>query len=210
MAGSRRFAGRARAYPQERAHRTFESLVDGATRLFVERPYDAVQTPDIAAAAGVAVGTFYRYFDDKLEVYLEVLGRELERNQEAVLHDLTPASLIGGERQALIDHALAVLVERVAHNPVMLRSFFDMAQREPKVAELKRAIDDEARARLAALIAAVCPPEVIDDPEATAFVLYASALECALAIAGARGAPPVERARGLRALARMVQRALFS
>ncbi|MBU8895445.1 TetR/AcrR family transcriptional regulator [Corallococcus sp. H22C18031201] len=40
-------------------------LEDAALRLFLERGLDAVTIDDITQAAGVAKGTFYRYFEDK-------------------------------------------------------------------------------------------------------------------------------------------------
>jgi AcrR family transcriptional regulator len=203
------FVSRAREFPQERARRTFEALIDAARELFASRGFDATQTPDIAARAGVSVGTFYRYFDDKLEILLEVLGRALEHNYREVMAGLTPEALVGVERRHLIDHALTVLVDGITRDPELERTFHQMALREPRVAALKRALDDVARAQLASLIAAVCPRELVTDPEATTYVIHAGVLECAMAISGARGAPPISRERGLRALSEMVYRTLF-
>src|SRR5688500_7550251 len=77
--------GPVRDFPQERARRTYESLVDAGAALFAERGFDATQTPDIAGEAGVSVGTFYRYFDDKLEIFLEVERRYLARAYQEVM-----------------------------------------------------------------------------------------------------------------------------
>lgn len=203
------FVSREREFPQERARRTFEALVDAARQLFAARGFDATQTPDIAGKAGVSVGTFYRYFDDKLEILVEVLGRELEQTYRDVMRDLTPEALVGVERRKLIDHALTVLVDRVTRNPELERTFSEMAMREPRVAALRRALDDAARAQLSSLIAAVCPREQVPDPDATAFVIHAGVIESALAISGARGEQPIARERGLRAISEMVYRTLF-
>ena len=46
-----------------------------AARLFGERPYSAVSTSDIAAAAGVARGLINHYFGTKRELYLAVIRR---------------------------------------------------------------------------------------------------------------------------------------
>ena len=42
-----------------------QALVDAAIRLFLEQGIRRTRIQDIAAAASVAVGTFYTYFDDK-------------------------------------------------------------------------------------------------------------------------------------------------
>ena len=72
-------AAREPDFRQERSRRSYEALLDAATELFGKHGYDAVGTPEIANRAGVSVGTFYRYFDDKHEVYLEIMRRTIGR-----------------------------------------------------------------------------------------------------------------------------------
>src|SRR5215475_2297223 len=64
-------------FRQDRARRSYLALIDAATALFGAHGYDAVGTPEIAERAGVSVGTFYRYFDDKHTIYLEVARRTM-------------------------------------------------------------------------------------------------------------------------------------
>lgn len=49
-----------------------EAFKKAAYTLFIERPYDAVGIRDIAEAAGIALGSFYRYFEDKDSMYLDL------------------------------------------------------------------------------------------------------------------------------------------
>jgi len=49
-------------------------LREAALRLFAERSYAATTIDDIARAAGVTVGTVYRYFADKAALMAEVLA----------------------------------------------------------------------------------------------------------------------------------------
>lgn len=69
---------------------TRRRIVEAATRLFAERGFDAPTVDDIAAAADVAKGTIYNYFDAKEELLFELLidverqvQRELGRFAEA-------------------------------------------------------------------------------------------------------------------------------
>jgi len=203
------FALEARAFPQERARRTFESLVEAGERVFAEKGFDATQTPDIAARAGVSVGTFYRYFTDKMEIFLEVLRRHLVAVHEEVNAKLTPDQFIGKEKRQAIEAAIAILVDAVQRSPELQRVFLEMAMRDDRVAALKRASDAEGRQRVAGLIRVICSPEVVPDPDATAMVIQTSVLETALAIAGQRGPIPVSRERSLAALSDLLYRALF-
>ena len=49
------------------------TLVEAARRCFSSRGYHATTVDDITRAAGVAKGTFYLYFDEKREIYYEVI-----------------------------------------------------------------------------------------------------------------------------------------
>jgi AcrR family transcriptional regulator len=199
----------ARQFPQERARKTYEALVEAGGRLFAARGFDATQTPDIAAGAGVSVGTFYRYFTDKLEIFLEIQRRHLARAYHEVMGKLTPDRFRGVARRAAIEEALRVLLDNILRAPAMHRVFVEMAIRDPKVAALKRTFDDAARVALAGLIGTISPRDQVADPEATAYIIHTAVVECAIAISGARGAPPVSRERALAALGAMVHRTVF-
>jgi AcrR family transcriptional regulator len=71
-----------------------KALSEAALRLFVERGLDAVTIDDITQAAGVAKGTFYRYFEDKpalVEALLAPVRRELLEGLEACGRTLASA-----------------------------------------------------------------------------------------------------------------------
>jgi len=202
--------GVARRFTQERARKTFEALIEAATQAFIENGYDATGTPDIAERAGVSVGTFYRYFDDKKQVYIEVARRYLVGAYHEVMDRMTPERFTGKAHRDTITEAVDVLVSQVTRQPGMSKVFLEMTLRDPDVAELKRAFDDVSRQALTALLTAICPREVVPDPAATAFVLHTTAVECANSLAGVRGEPPVEIERAKRALATFIDRGLFA
>src|SRR5437867_11382116 len=55
---------------QARSRRKCDAILAATSRLFAERGYDATTADDIAAAAGVSVGTFYAYFRNKRQAFL--------------------------------------------------------------------------------------------------------------------------------------------
>ncbi len=196
-------------FRQERSRRSYCALIDAATVLFAEHGYDAVGTPEIAQRAGVSVGTFYRYFDDKHEVYLEISRRMLATAFAETIEGLTPARFVGLARRETINETIALLFEHVLAKPQLSRSFTEMSLRDPQVAELRRAFEDVSVRRLTALISAVTQRDVVPDPEATAWVLYGSAMQCAYGLAEHAGPPPIGADRAMKALADFVERALF-
>ena len=50
---------------------TRQAISDEATRLFLERGFDAVTLAEVAAAAGVSVKTIFNYFGSKEELFLD-------------------------------------------------------------------------------------------------------------------------------------------
>jgi len=196
-------------FRQERSRRSYVALIEAATELFAQNGYDAVGTPEIAQRAGVSVGTFYRYFDDKHEVYLEISRRMMVTAYAETIEGLTPARFIGLARKETISETIALLFEHVLSRPQLSRSFMEMSLRDPQVGELRRAFEDVSVRRLSALISAITPRDVVPDPEATAWVLYGSAMQCAYGLAEHVGPPPVGTERARKALADFIERALF-
>jgi AcrR family transcriptional regulator len=196
-------------FRQERSRRSYVALIDAATALFAENGYDAVGTPEIAQRAGVSVGTFYRYFDDKHEVYLEISRRMMVGAYAETIEGLTPARFVGLARRETISETVALLFEHVLTRPQLSRSFMEMSLRDAQVAELRRAFEDVSVRRLTALITAVTARTIVPDPEATAWVLYGSAMQCAYGLAEHVGPAPVGADRAKKALVDFIERALF-
>jgi AcrR family transcriptional regulator len=202
-------AAREPDFRQDRARRSYLALIDAATALFGSDGYDAVGTPEIAQRAGVSVGTFYRYFDDKHEIYLEIARRTMVAAYRETIASLGPERFIGRARHETISETIAILFDHVMSQPQLTRSFREMSLRDAEVAELSRAFEQVSVVRITTLIASIVPPDVVPDPEATAWVLYAGAMQTAYGLAGHFGPPPIGAERARRALTDFIERALF-
>ncbi|MEH7438788.1 TetR/AcrR family transcriptional regulator [Neobacillus drentensis] len=64
---------------QERAQQKRNALLESGHALFISKGYDQTTAKEIAAHAGVATGTFYRYFSDKRQLLLSLLEDKLDR-----------------------------------------------------------------------------------------------------------------------------------
>ena len=196
-------------FRQERARRSYLALIDAATELFGSQGYDAVGTPEIAERAGVSVGTFYRYFDDKHAIYLEIARRTLVAAYRETIANLGPERFIGRARHETISETIAILFDHVLAHPQLTRSFREMSLRDARVAELSRAFDQVSIARLTSLLTAIVPRAVVPDPEATAWILHASAMQTAYDLAGHAGPSSIGAERARKALTDFIERALF-
>jgi len=75
---------------REAAARNERTIVDAATALFRERGVASVEVRDIAARAGVGVGTVYRRFGDKASLIAAVLGEQERELQDRLLSGPPP------------------------------------------------------------------------------------------------------------------------
>ena len=211
MAGEKElFGAEPRQFAQERARRTFEGLVSAAQETFAEHGFDATQTPEIATRAGVSVGTFYRYFTDQREVFLEVLRRYLADGIEKVLAGLTPERFAGGGARGAIKACLQVLVDYADDDPRIQRVIAEMTLRDEQVALLRRTFEEEALRQVTDLLTLACSRELVPDPAATAFVIHTAAVEISAILAGARASAPIDRDRALAAFTLLLVQGMFA
>ena len=187
---------RVREFKQARSERTYEALLTAAAKLFAERGYDATQTPDIAKAAGVATGAFYRYFDDKNQTFLEVMDRHLRAILAEVTADMQPERIlernIGSVREG-IAAVLETLFKRVRRHADLQRVFLSMSYRDEAVMEMRMQAESQAIDMLCAVVETVIPRTVVPEPRAAAVVVFAAVMEIA---ANSTGIMPA-RARGV-------------
>ncbi|NQE92403.1 TetR/AcrR family transcriptional regulator [Nocardia terpenica] len=71
----RRGVGSRRRPVQARALETREQIVEATAQVLAREGYDGLTTNAVAARAGVGVGTLYRYFVDKDDLFSAVLSR---------------------------------------------------------------------------------------------------------------------------------------
>jgi AcrR family transcriptional regulator len=204
-----------RDFAQKRAKVTYDALIAAAAKAFAENGFDDTQSPDIARAAGVSVGTFYRYFTDKRQAFIEMISAHLERMYERVIANLTVETFAAARtpeaRRAAIDRVIEVVFQNVAEHPRLQHVFLAMSMRDPDVAKIRTDFEERGRITVGALIAQVAPPGRIVDADAAAEVIQIAGQEVAVATMGARSSARTrERATALRAaLAEMFYRYVF-
>jgi len=98
-----------------------EQILEAAARLFHKRHYHEVRMDDIAADAGVAKGTIYRYFQDKEDLYLALIVSSMNR----FISDITP--LLSDSQPA--DERLRAYIRRSIAFCERFPYFIDLVQR---------------------------------------------------------------------------------
>jgi AcrR family transcriptional regulator len=200
-----------REFKQRRAAATYEALLAAARRVFAKRGFDAAQTPEIAAEAGVSVGAFYRYFSDKRAAFVEVVQQHLAQAESEVLAKLTPQRFVGSDVRQALDVVIDVLFARVRRDADLERVYLAMSLTDPEVHRLRADFEQNGRTAVATLIAQIIPRSVAPDPESAARVICIAAVELAGDRAGLRpGSEGGSEERIKLQLREMIYRYLFA
>ncbi|MFD6812292.1 TetR family transcriptional regulator, partial [Streptomyces anthocyanicus] len=101
----------------ERQEARRRRILDASARLAARGGFDAVQMREVAEAAGVALGTLYRYFPSKIHLLVATMQDQLQ-HMHTTLRKRPPAG--------------AAPAERVAET--LMRAFRAL-QREPQLAD---------------------------------------------------------------------------
>lgn len=87
-------------------------ILDAALTVFVAKGFAATKLDDVAAAAGISKGLLYRYFDNKAELFKEVIRQTLV----ASIRDVGDRARASGTALAALDIFLEQMIA-VANDP---------------------------------------------------------------------------------------------
>lgn len=96
---------------QQRSQITRTKIIEAAVQLFAEKGYFHTNSKEIAKAAGVATGSFYSYFPDKLEVYIEAYRLHKEAFLSTIREGLGRLAQEGGDWRGMIRQMANLILE---------------------------------------------------------------------------------------------------
>jgi AcrR family transcriptional regulator len=99
-----------------------QQILNHARDVFAKRGYYAAKIDDIVAAAGIARGTFYLYFEDKRAIFEEIVDRVFTRLGMTILR-VDPADggrNVGAQIEENIRRIVALLLEDRPTTKIML------------------------------------------------------------------------------------------
>jgi AcrR family transcriptional regulator len=82
-------------------------VLDAAAREFADRGFAAANINRIAEAAGISIGSLYKYFETKTHLYLEVVNSGLDLIEEALEPILAADCPLGEKIDAILDAIFA-------------------------------------------------------------------------------------------------------
>lgn len=171
-----------RIFQQERAERTYRSILSAAAKVFPKKGFDGTQIPDIAHAADVSVGIVYRYFEDKREIFLEMLEDHLDAARAEVTAKLAPESFANAKPEVAITRVLDVVFDAVERDPAIARVYLAVSLTDKDVAKIRHEAESYDRNVIATILQASVAG--LRDPHAAALVIeravQGAAIDCVL------------------------------
>lgn len=155
---------------QRRGIETYERILAAAAELFAQQGYDSTTTHQVAAGAGVSVGTLYRYFSDKAALFRELYEREFDERRTRLLEGFDVADLAFGSAKQLISMTLKLAFRVYSERPQLRRELRERARRMPELDEVRRAQEAELNQAVQLILRAV-PGLELADVEVSAYIV---------------------------------------
>jgi len=164
---------------QKRAEATRQALLDAALELFSERGFHGTNTKEVAARAGVATGSVYRYFTNKKALFLAVMSRMEDAMRGQIFGLGRELAASGAPPRQTMERLVGFALE--AHRPhrAFHREVLAMTLLDPDVARVEAEREGRVRRELMDFLAdmpGLYPP---DDLEAAAEMIHLSVEEVA-------------------------------
>lgn len=143
-----------RKYPkQERAKRSIEFIADAAIQVLDSDDVENFTTNHIAERAGVSVGTIYRYFKNKREIFRYMVRREIRIGTISIRETLKSSSASSGESIAkeVIDQSLHLFDQRPRATFNIIQLMRQDSELRAEAYELFRELNKEIYERLMAV-----------------------------------------------------------
>ena len=166
-----------------KGHRTRQTILEAASKVFTRDGYVDARMSDVADQAGLSLGGLYRYFENKEDLFANVI-RDLHEELFRRSRSSTP---ITEDPEAALFEANLGYLEHYRANSGVLRAFIEATtveerfttiwwtMRERHVARFVHAVENDDRVRLDGLDPATVARAMASLVEQTAYTTFAHA-----------------------------------
>jgi AcrR family transcriptional regulator len=126
---------------QRRSRERVEKMLAVAADLIAEHGSDGLRMSDVAARAGVSIGSLYQFFPDKTAIIGALVERSNERGRQCIAAELASATTVDGFRSAfsgLIDIYYRIFLAEPVMRDIWFGAQADKALRGAQLADSRR------------------------------------------------------------------------
>lgn len=124
----------------DKTSRKRAEILEAAYKVISEKGYHRTRIEDIAQETGMAQGLFYRYFENKKDVFTQIIDRVVARITAGVMSDAPGTSDTLEQYREQMNRALDNLFDILVEDPYISRLLFHEAQGID--AEMSRKVQD--------------------------------------------------------------------
>lgn len=192
---------------QKRGIETRNRILAAARTLFSRDGYNGTNAKEITAEAGVSVGSFYAYFKDKKELFMELTHGHMKQEILAMMDQMQdlPQEKIG--KKETIRHMIQLIADIHNQDPELHREIEAMKYSDPDILAFDEELNDHFNKRFISFLEHFEDRLRVTDLEAAAKIISCSVQETIHSVRLFDS--PISEKRSIDALADMIHRYLF-
>ncbi len=192
---------------QQRGIETRNRILDAAGTLFARDGFHGTNAKEITAQAGVSVGSFYAYFKDKKELFMELTHGQMKQEIMAMLDRMKdlPSEKVG--KKETIRHMIQLIADIHTRAPEMHREIEAMKYTDPDILAFDEELNAHFNRRFISFLQQFEDRLRITDLEAAARIISCSVQETIHSVRLFESS--IGEKRLIDALADMIHRYLF-
>ncbi len=151
---------------------TRRKILDAAAELFAEQGFDAATSTLIAQKAGVSIGSFYAHFEDKWEVFLQIMekySQEMYSNTSSLVDEALSGNRDMGQ---IIDWIVPVLYREHAAEGKLNQEMAKFAMVDERAQKIRFDWQRKEDQEMIRLLEKMMGKSGLRNPEATALVVH--------------------------------------
>lgn len=192
---------------QKRGIETRKRILEAAWVLFSRDGYNGTNAKEITAEAGVSVGSFYAYFKDKKELFMELTHGHMKQEILAMMDRMQDLPLEKIGKKETIRHMIQLIADIHNQDPELHREIEALKYKDPDILAFDEELNDHFNKRFISFLKHFEGRLRIIDLEAAAKVISCSVQETIHAVRLFES--PIGEERMIDALAEMIHRYLF-
>ncbi len=165
---------RVRVPKQQRSIEKKNRIMQAAERLFAERGFYSVNSNQIAAEAGVSVGSFYSYFKDKKTLLLDILTQFHKQFQSVVFTKPDDKKWGDWGLREVIRYYVQNTLKAFELSPDFFRVTYSMIYHDPEVKAIFDKAEEKEKHQILSILTQFEEKISVNDMEAAVMMVYSS------------------------------------
>lgn len=192
---------------QQRGIETRNRIIEAAQVLFSRDGYNGTNAKEIVAEAGVSVGSFYAYFKDKKELFLEVTTVHMKQAIFDLMDEVKELPAETASRMAVVRRMTQLVADTHSQSPELHREIAAMQYSDPDILAFNEELNDMLNMRFIGFLEQFKDQLRVSDLEAATKVVACAVQETIHSVRLFNS--PIGEARLIDALTDMIHRYLF-